>query len=264
MKFNRAEIVLSIVTPPDQDPRIITSKSKAVCIAIRDEWRANSRSKTAAIIGTESSEYGMVPCSSMPNGDDASTPSASLPNHAVAAPQCSENHEESESSAALISPMIRHFLEALDARPSNKPLKFSFEAAGEQDQHPPVIVPPPPQRPAASFTLGDPHTIEGEVGFRTGPATCLAREVGVTKQKRASFSTSSSLGTFLNMLMGCRGVLFEVRDYVSDQSQVTPPHDFYIERIVGRSDAFAYDTSVLDYLQQCLDDLRSILAPTEP
>jgi hypothetical protein len=157
--------------------------------------------------------------------------------------------------------MARRLLEALLARQRAGNLSLQFTSAGQPVDHPPVIVPPSLPLPAANITCGDEHVIVAEICHRSGAASCLVREDGGTKLKKATFSTSSSLSTIINFLLGCPAVQLKVRNFVSDHPQAKPKYDCVIEQIVGPTEEWGVEPYVLDYLADCLAELRALMQP---
>lgn len=252
------EIIMSIVTPRGKDPASVLDGTRELCGSIMEQWRTTTESASQALGGAREPPD-QVRTAPARGTDERVGGTDIVPVEVASAPTGGAEAQQPPASPLPVDPMIKHLLEALMARSRGGNLSMNFSSAGQPDTRPAIIVPQAPPAPIPVISLGDLREIEGQVCHRIGAAHCIVREPGVSKQKKASFSTSDRLSTIINMLIGCPPVVFEVRDCLSDRSDANARQDYIIYRLVGLTDQWFGESSVLDHLQSCLDEIRTLL-----
>lgn len=253
------EIVLTIATPQGKDPNSILAATKDLCNGILEKWRDTSESASHVLLAAQGPAH-VQPVLNDGHGDGDGDNVPDRPSlEAGKSPEGSADEARAPDAAVQIDPLSRRLLDALVNRSGPGSLSLNFASAGQPDSRPAIVVPPAPPPPMAAGSPGEPREIVAQICRRSGAAQCLLRELGGSAQKKAGFSTSSSLGTFINMLAGCPPVILQIRDLQPSHPKATLNQHYIIERVVGLTAAWCDEPAVLDHLQSCVDELRQLL-----
>lgn len=236
-------VVLSLLAPSDKDQSSVI-ELLPLARAIEDEWHARdlrAQSQTAEVDTTNRSESPGTE-SPEPPKSSGSAASGSAPEE-TPKPEGAADHPERNEPA-----------------PKQPPghVTVTYSVGGEPPRHPPLTLPPAAPRPSSSYTRSKERAMVCEIFRPTAAGRCLIKEAGTTRLRETTFSTSTDLPLFLNMLPGFPAVVLKVQDYLPADANTPPPYAFHIVDLIGLSEEWDQQVSLIEPLQRCVDKLAQM------